>query len=455
MKSSVVRFRSRIKHSSEKVFKWHLRPFAFQRLIPPWKQIKIISKEINPSAVSSQLVLKVKWGPLWKKWVVQREDYVEGKSFTDIQLEGPFRSWKHIHRVHPLNENACELEDEIHFQLPLPFFKSWMQKKINRMLHWRHETLINDLEVEKNYPSPPLRILVSGSRGLVGSTLIPFLRTLGHQVFRLVRNSRDVSEDAILWNPLASEDVRLEDFENFDVIVHLAGKNIASSRWNEKIKAEIFSSRCRDTALLSQLLLKLSHPPKTFICACAIGIYGNRKGEILIESSLPGNGFLANLCQKWEDATIDLEKKGIRRIHMRFGMILSLKGGALKRMLPPFQCGLGAVFGDGKQEVSWIALDDVIYALYHTLCRETISGGVNFTAPEVETNRSLSQKLAKALHRPLFLRIGEKPLKWALGEMAEEMFLSSTRAIPEKLVRSGYHFLYPSLNQAFKRLSLN
>ncbi len=293
-----------------------------------------------------------------------------------------------------------------------------------------------------------MRILISGSTGLIGSTLYDFFKRENHEVVRLVRNPQ---ENAVYWNPPKGE-MNKEDFEGFDAIIHLAGKNIASGKWTNRLKEEIFQSRCRDTWLLSQLLTRLEKPPQTLIVASAAGYYGNRGDELLTESNGAGEGFLAGVCKKWEEATSSIESRGVRVVHTRFGVVLSPKGGALKRLLPQFRLGLGAILGSGDQYFSWVALEDVVKAVQHILDHTEISGAVNVVSPFPETMASFSKKLAKALHRPLFLRIGERPLKWMMGEMAEEMLLASVRAVPEKLQASGYTFAFPKVEDYFDTL---
>ncbi|NGX38014.1 MAG: hypothetical protein K1000chlam2_01183, partial [Chlamydiae bacterium] len=243
-------------------------------------------------------------------------------------------------------------------------------------------------------------------------------------------------KNAVFWSPEKGW-ANPHEFENFDAVIHLAGKNISSGRWTNKLKDEIFKSRCRDTWFLSQVLMRLKQPPKTLICASAVGIYGE--------------GFLAEVCQKWEEATRGIDRQKTRVLHPRFGVVLSPKGGMLKKLLPLFRLGLGAIIGSGEQYMSWVALDDVVGAISYALTTPSLEGSFNLTAPHPETNASFSKKLAKALHRPLFLRIPEKPLRFALGEMADEMLLDSTKALPEKLEKSGYNFRYPTLEEFMQR----
>jgi uncharacterized protein len=287
------------------------------------------------------------------------------------------------------------------------------------------------------------RILVSGSTGFVGSALVSFLRKAGHQVIGLVRHQKSLSEETIFWDPSRGK-FDSQDFEGFDAVVHLAGKNIASGLWTKKVKEEIFTSRVRDSWLLSQILLKLKNPPKTFLCASAVGIYGSTQTPATEETS-PGNGFLADVCVKWEGATKCVEGVGIRRVHTRFGVILSPEGGMLARTLPLFKKGLGAVVGSGEQVMPWVAREDAIRAIVHCLDTPPLEGPVNVVAPHPVTNKEFSQLLAQACHKPLFLRIPAFVLKLFLGEMADEVLLSSTNAVPNKLLQSGFSFNYSEL----------
>ncbi|MDN3506352.1 MAG: TIGR01777 family oxidoreductase [Simkaniaceae bacterium] len=290
------------------------------------------------------------------------------------------------------------------------------------------------------------KILVSGGGGFIGSELVSFLKKAGHEVLSLTR-SKKRGEESIYWNPKSAE-MDPSEFEGFDAVIHLAGKNISSWLWTKKHKNEVFLSRVRDSWLLSQILLRLKKPPQTLICASAIGIFGNRGDEKLNESSPPGTGFLAEVCKEWEESTSSIESKGVRVIHTRFGLVLSPKGGILAKLLPLFRIGLGAILGSGNQYVSWIALEDVVGGINHVLMAEELQGPVNFVSPNPVTNEEFSRGIAKALNKPLFLRIGEKPLQFFLGEMADEMFLASVRAYPEKLTNSGYEFAHPNLSSA-------
>jgi uncharacterized protein len=242
--------------------------------------------------------------------------------------------------------------------------------------------------------------------------------------------------------------VQKEDFEGFDAVIHLAGAGIAQGRWTKKRKEQVFLSRCRDTWLLSQVLCRLYRPPRTVLCASAIGFYGDRGEEELTEDSSQGSGFLADLCGKWEKATEAMENRGVRVVHARFGAVLSAKGGMLKKLLGPIRLGLGGRMGSGGQWVSWIGIDDLLGAFYHCLCNEGMSGPVNFVAPLSLKQAEFTRLLSKRVGRPAFCHLPAWVLKAAFGEMAKEMILSSQNVKPAKLLKTGYIFRYPDLRTA-------
>jgi uncharacterized protein (TIGR01777 family) len=296
-----------------------------------------------------------------------------------------------------------------------------------------------------------MKFLVTGSSGLIGSDLVAALKDRGHQVIRLVRSEDQLSDNRLLWDPEHHE-LNMADFEGFDVVINLAGENIASGLWTEAKKKKIRDSRVLTTHMLCELLAMLNKPPKILINASAVGYYGDRGDEILDENSLPGTGFLAEVCQKWEEATKPASDKGIRVILLRFGAILSSKGGVLGKMRLPFKLGLGGVIGSGKQYMSWISIDDLIGVVLHVISNDSLSGPVNTVTPEPVTNKEFTKTLGKTLNRPTILPVPAFAVKLIFGEMGDELLLSSTRALPSKLEASDYTFLYPDLASALKHL---
>lgn len=295
-----------------------------------------------------------------------------------------------------------------------------------------------------------MKILVTGSSGLIGRALVSFLAAGGHHVTRLVRFSPSPGESQVFWNPAAGT-VNAGGLEGFDAVVHLAGENIAE-RWTAKKKARIYESRAKGTRLLSESLCQVSKPPKILACASASGYYGDCGDEVVAEDHPAGSGFLAQVCQEWEAATEPARRRGICVINLRLGMVLTAAGGALARMLFPFRMGLGGRFGSGRQFWSWVALDDVLGAIVHTLSRETLQGPVNVAGPNPVTNREFTEILGRVLRRPTVFPIPAFAARLALGRMVDELLLASVRLAPARLLASGYQFRYAHLEDALRHL---
>jgi len=294
-----------------------------------------------------------------------------------------------------------------------------------------------------------MKILISGSHGLVGKALIKSLTTDGHDIVRLVRGSPRGAE--IEWHP-NQDRIDAAQLEGFDVVVHLAGENIASGRWTGEKKRAIRESRVKGTSLLSESLAHLSRPPSLFLSASAIGYYGDRGDELLTEKSAPGEGFLPSVCSEWENATKPAIEKGIRTVHTRFGVILDRDEGALAKMLPPFKMGIGGRIGDGKQWMSWIALDDVVNGLKFLIADTSISGPVNFVAPNPVTNAEFTKALGRLLSRPTLFPVPAFGARLAFGEMADALLLSSQKVEPSVLRDRGFPFTWTILAPALKHL---
>jgi uncharacterized protein (TIGR01777 family) len=291
-----------------------------------------------------------------------------------------------------------------------------------------------------------MKLLISGSHGLVGKALVRSLEPKDHEIFRLVRHA-PANDLEVEWSP-DRYSIALARLEGFDACIHLAGESIASGRWNDEKKRKIRESRVKGTKLLSDALANLKRPPKTLISASAIGYYGNRGEEILDEGSAAGNDFLAGVCVEWENSTSHARDQGIRVVNTRFGIILDSEGGALAKMLTPFRMGVGGRIGSGKQWMSWIALKDVIAGIEFALSNETLKGPVNFVAPNPVRNAEFTKALGKTLSRPTIFPIPAFGVRLAFGEMADALLLSSQRVTPDGLQKSGYGFRYPKLEEA-------
>jgi uncharacterized protein (TIGR01777 family) len=289
------------------------------------------------------------------------------------------------------------------------------------------------------------RILISGASGLVGTALCECLRAAGQDVYTLVRRPpRDAHEvpwhdGVVTWPPAFA----------CDAVVHLAGEPIVGL-WTAAKRRRIRESRVGLTRALSEQLAGLGQRPRTLISASAVGYYGSRGDERLTETSPPGTGFLPETCRDWEAATQPAREAGIRVVNLRIGIVLSARGGMLKTALPGFRLGLGSRLGDGRGWFPWIALEDLLRVIEHAMADETLAGAVNAVAPEPVTNAGFTRSLARALHRPTFVPIPAPVLRLLPGHMAEEALLASAHVVPEKLLQTGFTFLYPRLDEALK-----
>jgi uncharacterized protein len=292
-----------------------------------------------------------------------------------------------------------------------------------------------------------MRILISGSNGLIGKALRRSLEGDGAEVLRLVRDQQDTNRGDVAWSPGTGAIDRAR-LEGLDAIIHLAGEPIASGRWSEKKKRGIRDSRTGPTRHLAHHLSDLKQPPAVFITASATGFYGDRGDEILDESSAPGRGYLSEVYREWEDASRPAFSHRTRVVNIRTGMVLDGKGGALARMKLPFNLGLGGRLGNGNQFISWISLDDIVGVYRHALKTPSLSGAVNGVSPQPVTNREFTATLSHILRRPALLPVPAFALRLALGEMADALLLSSTRVVPQRLAESNYDFRHPSLSSA-------
>ena len=291
------------------------------------------------------------------------------------------------------------------------------------------------------------KIAVSGATGLVGSELINSLKLSGHSTLSLSRRKDGVG--SILWDP-AKGVTPSEALEGIDAVVHLAGENIAGSRWTAAVKERIRSSRVDGTRNLVKSLALLKSPPKTLVCASAIGFYGHRGEERLNEMSSVGSGYLADVCKAWEAEALEAEKIGIRVVRLRIGVVLSKKGGALAKMLLPFKLGVGGIIGSGKQYWSWIGLNDLVRIISFCVDNEAVSGPVNAVSPNSMTNYDFTKAVGTVLHRPTIFPMPAFAAKLALGEMADDLLLSSIRVEPGRLQSLGFQFAQPDLISCLK-----
>lgn len=437
--------------SASEAFEWHAREGAFERLAPPWDHLEVVSRTGSGIEEGSTIRLKLRKFGLRKEWLAKISERMDGVSFKDVQVEGPFARWEHCHAFTDTGSASSLLEDRIEYALPGGSFVNSLagnqvRSELDRVFRYRHEITRSDLEIWTQYRNQSrLNVLISGGYGFIGSRLGSFLSSQGHKVAIL---SRSPKADDVGWDPDAGM-IACDQLEGFDAVIHLAGENLASGRWNERRKARLWKSRVDATKLLIQALKRVKRPPKAFICASGIGYYGNRGDDVIREGEPLGKGFLAELCQAWEAEAMAGEGVFDRVLRLRTGVVIDAKGGALGKMLLPFKMGLGGALGNGAQWMPWIALEDWIGSVYHLLMGEG-RGPFNLVSPDPATSRDFGKCLGSALSRPAFMDVPAPVLKLLLGEFAEEGLLSSCRAYPAALESSGYRFKYPNLGDALR-----
>ncbi len=292
-----------------------------------------------------------------------------------------------------------------------------------------------------------MKFLISGATGLIGGSLAVYLDAKGYKVAALTRRSLG-EKPHLVWNP-GIGDLDGKALDGYDVIIHLAGENIGVGRWTKRRRERFRSSRVNATQLLADRLSSLRRPPHTFICASAVGYYGDRGEEQLTEDSLAGQGFLADLVKEWEAAA--MAARGMRVVTMRMGVVLTPRGGMLQRMLPLFRAGLGGKLGDGRQYLSWVVLEDVHRAVEHIVLTPELSGPVNVVSPTPVTMAEFTTALGNVLHRPTYFTVPALALRLALGNRkAQDMILNSARVRPQRLLASGFRFTHGLIGVALQ-----
>lgn len=450
---------TKIPATNKEAFDYHAREGALERLVPPWSILTVTSHEgdIRDGAMST---FKVSFGLIGLKWTAVHFGYLQDRQFQDKMVKGPFQSWIHTHSFIPDEIGHCIMEDKIAYSPPFGklgpiLLNNTIQNNLNQLFHYRHRILSNDSNLWKIAErSKGQKILITGSHGLIGSSLIPLLTAAGeHKIRRLARpssNRNNTNSHSMVWNPNDGK-VNVKDLEGFDVVIHLAGENIFG-RWTDSKKQRILESRIKSTKLLCDSLIKLANPPSTLICASATGFYGNQGNEVLTEESKPGFGFLSDVCRKWEESTETARDAGIRVVNTRFGVVLTPKGGMLQKLLALSRFGLGLRLGDENQHISWVSIEDVIGSIFYSIINSSIRGPVNVVSPNPVTNLEFSKTLARIVKSKIMLPISQKLARMMLGELADAMIASSTLVVPNKLSLAGYRFVNPDLEDTLRLL---
>lgn len=437
--------------SPREAFDWHKGDGVVARLTPPWVRYTHLERRGGLEAgASTTLTLKI--GPLPVHWRSVHTACEEGARFTDTMVEGPFALFEHTH-LFEADGSGCLLTDTIRYRLPLAPVShwaagSWVERDLARMFRYRHLITSRDLAMRRfTGGAPPMTLAVSGASGVIGSALVPWLRSQGHRVLTLVRRTAS-GADEISWDP-GRGTLESEKLQGCDVLIHLAGENIGDGRWTPEKRARIIESRVAGTSLLARTVSRLENGPKLFLSASAVGFYGNRRADEVTETDPCGQAFISEVCRRWEEAAeANWTRPGGRLVTLRIGVVLTPSGGALARLLPVFRAGLGGPLGRGDQYMSWISMADVLGALAHIMGTPAISGPVNLTAPHPVTNREFTRTLAGGLKRCAVASLPAAAVTAAFGEMGREVLLEGVKALPDLLQKTGYSFIHPTLAEA-------
>jgi hypothetical protein len=439
---------------AQTLYDWHARPGAFERLAPPWDDIRVLEK-LGGIEDGARLTMQIHQGPFHVTWEALHRDLIEGEQFVDEQVRGPFKKWEHVHRFEPSGDGSI-LRDHVEYELPFGwlgrlFGASKARQTLERMFTFRHRRTELDLKRHAAFEDQPRKtVAITGASGLIGSQLSAFLQTGGHTVRPVVRN-QSAGADEIYWS-VDEQEIDASAFEDVDVVVHLAGESLASGRWTDAKKRRILDSREQGTKLLCEALAGLDDPPEALLSASAVGYYGDTGDTIVDEQSGPGDTFLAEVCKRWEAAAQPARDAGIRVVHPRLGVVFTPEGGALAEMLTPFKLGVGGKLGSGDQYMSWVAPDDVVGAFNFLMMRDDLDGPFNITSPNPVTNKQFTKALGRVISRPTILPVPSFGIKMLFGEMGQEMLLEGQRAIPTRLQDTGFEFEFVGIEDALRHV---
>ncbi len=423
-------------------YAWHTRPGALERMIPPWADATLDKGGRVANGSTTTLTVAA---PFPRKWIARHEDVIPNVAFTDRQIEGPFKSWVHVHKFEPdpqANPNASVLRDTITYTPPggplSGLINGWkVEPELARTFDYRHATLAADLEDHRDFGrGRSLTVAVTGSTGLIGTALTHYLTSGGHTVRPVHRQGDGFNVDAV---------------RGVDALVHLAGEAIFQ-RWDDEVKHKIRYSRVAKTRALCEAIAAMPEDkrPKVMVSGSAVGYYGDRGDAWVNEQTPAGDGFLADVSEHWEQATDPATQAGVRVCLARTGIVLTPRGGALAKMLPAFKLGGGGPLGSGDQYLSWIALDDHLRAVYRLIGDDTMQGPFNLVAPRPVTSRTLAKTLGKVLHRPALMPAPRAALRLAFGEMADAALLASQRVEPRRLLHADFSFRFLDLEPALR-----
>ena len=456
------RFETSIPVSQQQLYDYHASGGAFERLIPPWDQIRIVEwkggeatshlslkEQFGDLSVGTSVHVKVGPAPLALSLIAKHIEHNNPTGFVDQQIKGPFSRWVHRHQFMSEKTGQSLLVDTLDYQAPFFGWFDWLlSSKIENMFTLRHQRTKMDLTRFEQYAHFGSKtIAITGASGLIGRNLCAFLRAGGHKVYRLVRRKAQ-SEDEIYWNVKEGK-IDSQALEGIDAVIHLAGESI-DGRWSKSKKERIYKSRIDGTRLLSDALASLQDPPSVFISASAVGIYGNHPHNIATEQTEPATDFLGTVCRDWEKAADSAREAGIRVVHPRMGVVLSGQGGALKKMLPAFLAGGGGRLGSGKQWMPWVALEDVLGMMLMLLFDTTIVGAVNVVSSEPVQNAAFTKTLGTVIRRPTLIPVPGFAIQTLFGEMGKTLLLEGRQVKPTVALEKGFAYQHANLEQALR-----
>ena len=478
-------YRSTIHVPADELFAWHLRPGAFERLVPPWDATRVARRSGRLEDNTMTVDLSVPLAPgVRGTWKVRHDSFAAGHRFRDVMTKGPFRTWEHTHLVSLAlgGDGSSELHDSIKFALPAGALGAAVggpivRGRLDDTFAYRHAVTASDLEAHARaravlpteLQGRALRIAVTGATGLIGSALWAYLTTAGHDVVPIVRrgsgsasagpwSTYELGDDVapIEWDPTRVNDAfdaaALARLEGLDAIVHLAGEPLLG-RWTDDKRARVLDSRRAGTAAIAAAIAGLAKPPRVLVSASAIGAYGDRGEEELSDDAAYGHGFLSDVARAWEAAAAPANAAGVRVVFARTGLVLTPAGGALAPLRRATGFGAGGPLGSGKQWWSWISLDDELSALEWLICCDELRGPVNLVGREPARMKFVARALGKVLRRPAVAPAPAPVLRAVLGrDVADEMLLASQKVVPNALEQSGFVWRDVELEPTLRRL---